>query len=222
MTKTDAAFHTLRAAIEDGTYPPGEHLRLSRLTAELGMSLTPIREALRLLQAEGLVTHSDHRGTIVAEVSPEGAAEVFALRTALEPLGAELAAKRDDAAAIAAIRTAQDTLAAAAAAGRTTDAARLNADWHRTVYTAGGSTHLEQFVARLWQAVPVTALWLSRRTEQSIEQHEQVTVAIERRDPDAAREAMRRHIELGAAEILEHLEALEERRRATSAADDAR
>jgi DNA-binding GntR family transcriptional regulator len=208
MTKTEKAFVTLRSAIEDGTYRPGEHLRLARLVTDLDMSPTPIREALRLLQAEGLVEHHPHRGMLVAQYSPESAAEVYRLRVLLEPLAARLAVDRATPEEVAEVRRRHDELVAAVEDGSRTDAAERNADWHRAIYAASRSRFLEEFIARLWQALPVRAMWLSRRAERSLAQHRRIMEAIEAGDGAGAEEAMRRHIELGGAHTVEHLRTL--------------
>ncbi len=70
-TKTELALQVLRDRIRTGELEPGQRLRLNDLTAELGMSPTPIREALRLLQADGLVDYRPHQGIVVAELSLE-------------------------------------------------------------------------------------------------------------------------------------------------------
>lgn len=208
MTKTEAAFRSLREAIEDGRYRPGEHLRVARLMQDLDMSPTPIREALRLLQAEGMVEHHPHRGMVVAEYSPESAEEVYRLRVVLEPMATELAVERAGPEQVAAIRAHHDALVAAVRDDRSTDVAELNAEWHGAIYAACGSRHLEDFIARLWQAIPVRAIWLTRRASRSLEQHEAIMAAIERGDAAAARDAMRAHIELGASSTVEHLRTL--------------
>lgn len=208
MTKTETAFVALRAAIEDGAYRPGEHLRLARLVHDLDMSPTPIREALRLLQAEGLVEHHPHQGMVVAEYSAESAEEVYRLRVLLEPLAAELAVARATPDEISEIRRRHDDLVAAVRDGSRTDAAERNADWHRAIYAASGSRHLQDFIARLWHAIPVRAIWLTRRAERSLDQHARIMDAIEAGDGAAAREAMHRHIQVGGAETIDHLRAL--------------
>jgi DNA-binding GntR family transcriptional regulator len=208
VTKTEAAFAALRVAIEQGRYHPGEHLRVARLVEELRMSPTPIREALRLLQSEGLVVHHSHRGTTVAEFSPDDAVEVYRLRSMLEPLAAELAATQATPEQVAEIRRLQDELSVALADPHRTDAAQLNAAWHKAISTAGGSRHLQEFIARLWQAIPVRAIWLTGRAGASLAQHEKVTRAIEAHDPVAALTGMREHIEHGASTTVAHLRTL--------------
>ncbi len=212
MTKTDTAFVVLRAAIEDGSYRPGEHLRLAGLVQDLDMSPTPIREALRLLQAEGLVQHHPHRGMVVAEYSVADAEEVYRLRVALEPLATELAVERASAEEVAGIRRVHDDLRAAVRDRSRTDVAERNADWHRAIYAVSRSRHLQEFIGRLWQTIPVRALWLTRRAKRSLDQHALIMAAIEAGDAAAARDAMRAHIEVGGAETVEHLRALEDER----------
>jgi DNA-binding GntR family transcriptional regulator len=205
LTKTEAAFRALRDAIEEGRLKPGEHLPVKRLMDELAMSPTPIREALRLLQAEGLVVHHAHRGVVVAEYSPESAEEVYRLRAVLEPLATELAVERATDEQIAAMRRLHDELHAALADDRRTDVAERNAAWHHAVYAASGSRYLQEFIGRLWTAIPVRAIWLTRRAAQSMRQHDRIMAAIEQRDARRARDLMREHIEVGAESTVEHL-----------------
>lgn len=212
MTKTEAAFHTLRTAIEDGRFKPGEPLPLPRLLEELDMSPTPIREALRLLQAQGLVEHEPHRGVVVATYTPESAEEIYRLRVLLEPLATELAVERATAEQVAHIRALHDELARAVHDDESrTDFAELNARWHRTIYEASESRHLQEFIARLWTAIPVQAIWLTRRARSSCEQHEAITEAIERRAAQEAGELMRLHVLHGASTTTEHLRRLGQR-----------
>ncbi len=205
VTKTEAAFRALRQAIEDGRYQPGEHLRVQRLVEDLRMSPTPIREALRMLQSEGLVVHHAHRGTTVAEYSPEDAAQVYDLRVVLEPMAARLAAERVTDEQLAELRRLHTELGGAIADSHHSSAAELNVLWHRAVYSACGSRYLQEFISRLWQAMPGRAIWLTSRASMSLEQHERITVALERRDPDAAFACMREHIELGATSTVAHM-----------------
>lgn len=208
VTKTEAAFRALRREIEAGGYHPGEHLRVQRLVEELEMSPTPIREALRMLQAEGLVTHHAHRGITVAEFSPEDAAEVYSLRVVLEPMAAQRAAIEISDEELGELRRLHTELGAAIADAHASSAAELNMRWHRTIYAASNSRYLQEFISRLWQALPGRAIWLSDRAERSHDQHEAVTQALEQRDPEAARQRMREHIELGATSTIEHLRSI--------------
>lgn len=208
ITKTEAAFRALRQAIENGEYLPGEHLRVARLVGELRMSPTPIREALRLLQSEGLVVHHVHRGMAVAKYSPDDAVEIYALRAVLEPMAAGFAAARATPEQTRELRRLHVELGAAVADPNRTDAAELNAAWHRAISNASESHYVQEFIARLWQAIPVRAVWLTGRATLSLSQHEAVTRAIEAGHSEAARAAMLEHIEIGAVSTIEHLRIL--------------
>lgn len=85
---------SLRQAIRDGVFKPGERLMEIPLAEELGVSRTPVREAIRKLELEGFVVMLPHRGTYVADISLKDIAQVFEIRTALEELAAALAAER--------------------------------------------------------------------------------------------------------------------------------
>jgi DNA-binding GntR family transcriptional regulator len=197
LTKTAAAFQALRSGIETGRLRPGERLRISSLISGLGMSPTPIREALRLLQAEGLVAHEPHRGMVVRLYVSEEVDELYNLRILLEPAATERAVERATPSEMKEIKRIHRRLMSAVNSPSATDSAQLNATWHRAIYSASGSQYLIQFIMRLWAAMPVEAVWLSSHGRMSIDEHQAVMDAIERHDPKAAAAAMKRHITRG-------------------------
>ena len=91
---SEVVSETLRQAIQDGTLKPGERLMEIPLAEELGVSRTPIREAIRKLELEGFVVMVPRRGTYVANISLKDITQVFEIRSALEELAAGLAAER--------------------------------------------------------------------------------------------------------------------------------
>ncbi|MCA3423086.1 MAG: GntR family transcriptional regulator [Roseomonas sp.] len=93
-TAWEQAYLTLRRCLADGTYPPGAHLREEDLATQLGVSRTPIREALRRLDAEGWLRVVPNQGAFAAEWSLPEMIEIFDLRAMLESHAAEHAAKR--------------------------------------------------------------------------------------------------------------------------------
>src|SRR5690348_4749364 len=94
LTKTEIALQVLRERLRSGDLAPGARLRVEELANDLEMSPTPVREALRLLQADGLVDYRAHHGIVVSELTPEEIQDLFRLRTVLEPLAVELAVPR--------------------------------------------------------------------------------------------------------------------------------
>jgi DNA-binding GntR family transcriptional regulator len=195
MTKTDAAYHEVRLAIESGKLQPGSRLLIADLEELLGMSPTPIREALRLLQRDGLVEHTPHYGTVVASFTDgEALAENHRIRRALEPLATELAAERATPQELARIRKIHEQFKRAVAleaAGR--KAPRLNAEWHAAIYAASHSPQLIEFIDRLWTLRGRTK-WISTHSPRSVSEHEQVLKQLEARNAAEAGRLMREHL----------------------------
>ena len=91
-TTPDGVYRVLRAAILDGTVPPGGQMREAHIAADLGISRSPLREALTKLEEEGLIVKIPFRGAFVAEVSARDIAEITSIRLLVEPYAAELSA----------------------------------------------------------------------------------------------------------------------------------
>jgi len=91
-TTPDGVYSVLRTAILDGTVPPGGQLRETHIAADLGISRSPLREALTRLEEEGLVVKIPFRGSFVVEVSARDVAEIASIRLLVEPYAAELSA----------------------------------------------------------------------------------------------------------------------------------
>lgn len=201
VTKTDAAYGTIRSAIESGEFLPGDRVSAQTLAESFGMSSTPIREAIRLLQSEGLIGISPHQGAVVASFARDELQEVYRLRAALEPIAAGLAAQRANNEQLAELRRIHHLLNEVAGANPGThDAVALNAQWHKVLAQASGSRLLEEFVVRLWSALPVQSLWSSSRALQSISEHQAVMDALGRGDSKRSMTLMKRHLSNARAE----------------------
>jgi DNA-binding GntR family transcriptional regulator len=199
-TKTELALQVLRDRIRTGALEPGRRLRLNELTAELGMSPTPIREALRLLQADGLVTYRPHQGIVVAELSEPQTAEVIRLRCLLEGSAVELAVALLTPARLRELERLHQRFLAAIATGRGREIVTVNEAWHHALYEASGSPLLIEFIRRLWDVYPWRTMWvLPGRAEQSAREHEEIMEALRAGDGAAAAERLRAHITSGLA-----------------------
>lgn len=205
QTKTELALQSLREKIRSGQLRPGERLRVDELTRELGMSPTPIREALRLLQADRLVDYRAHHGIAVAEISAETTAEVYHLRALLEPLAVELAVPRLTDKDLEELERLHERHASAPTSkGRAVS--DRNRAWHWAIYEASGWPILNDLARQLWEAFPWRTMWaLPGRTSLSLEQHEAVMEAIRARDAALAAERMREHITSGCETLVAHL-----------------
>jgi DNA-binding GntR family transcriptional regulator len=215
MTKMDIAVRELRERILSGQLQPGERLRVETLTDELGMSPTPIREALRLLQADHLVQYSPHQKIVVAELSMPEVGEIYQLRAELESFATELAVTRLLEQGLDDLEKAHAEWLRAAKAGRGGKVADSNIIWHWIIYHAAGSTLLDDFIRRLWEAFPWRTQALSGVRESSIAEHEAIMVAIRAGDSTLARSRMREHVANGQRSLFAAL-----RRRADAASDE--
>lgn len=197
VTKTDAAFEELRREIYAGELKTGQPLLVRELTERLGLSPTPIREALRLLQAAGLVTHQPHHMMVVRTASVAQDEDIFALRQELEPLAAAKAAERASAAERHSIGEHRDRMVELAAAPvgdqrhlEELRAAQLN--MMRSIHGAAASPLLLEFIDRLWSSLPAGRPWC--QWEELVEDQSALVDAILEADPDQAAQRMRRYL----------------------------
>lgn len=196
----DIVCDELRTQIIAGDYPPGAHLVEDRLAKELGVSRNPVREALRVLQAEGFIDMIPRRGAVVATLSDVEVRDIFDVRMALERLAAQLAARRADKEDVDELRR---ILAEAEAALSQDDAAaltELNAEFHEQVLIVSGNGYLRDVMLQLRGRMK----WIFSRTagsprgQHSLDEHVQLADAIERGDEDAAAELALRHVRAAA------------------------
>jgi DNA-binding GntR family transcriptional regulator len=194
---SDQIAQVLRTRIFRRELRPGTRLIEFDVCSELGVSRAPLREALLLLEREGLVEIRPHRGAIVVQVSEEDLPEITELRTLLEVMAARKAAERGDGASIKEMRLALDRLTDAAANGDSVEAALAHVEFHRAVGRASGYRRLSAFVDQL------TAQSLALRAYAELPQgllrelaamHEPLLAAIEAGDSDAAGKIMDDHV----------------------------
>jgi DNA-binding GntR family transcriptional regulator len=201
----DVARH-VRRRIFDGTYPAGEYLRLDQLAVELGISVTPVREALLNLRAEGLLEQHPRRGFMVLAVTARDLADVARVQAFI---GGELAARaavQITAEQLTALKGIQDELERAYEQSELDRMVRLNHDFHRTINVAGDSPKLTQFMSGITRYAPESVFpTLTGWPRQSIRDHRAVIAALEARDPELARAAMAEHFNVGVAPLTEHL-----------------
>lgn len=201
MTETvDRAYAALRDRIFSGELRAGDRLKERDVCADLKISRTPVREALRRLQADGLVDIEPRRGGIVAGISASEIDEVYSLGILLESFAARLAAQRASAADLDRLRgiigTMDETLAGETARTRHRYL-ELDSELHRLIVTMAANRRLSAAVQQIVSTpVLVQAFTHYSQTdlERSLEQHRNIVAALAARDPDWAESAMRAHI----------------------------
>lgn len=208
----DIVCDELRVQIINGQYAPGEHLVEDKLARELGVSRNPVREALRVLQAEGFIDMIPRRGAVVVTLSDLEVRDIFDVRMALERLAAQLAARRADQQDVDELRRILGE--AEAALGRDDSAAltELNAEFHEQVLVVSGNGYLRDVMLQLRGRMK----WIFSRTagsprgQHSLDEHVQLADAIERRDEEAAAELALRHVQAAAESYWQAREVVEE------------
>jgi DNA-binding GntR family transcriptional regulator len=196
VSKTDMVAALIREQIITGELPAGEQLRQRDLAQRFQVSQTPVREAMRRLESEGLVIGDTHRGFTVVEPDDGPAEENFQIRAALESLGASLAARKIDAAGLARLGGLNDQMRMIGDDPGGPGGPRyagLNREFHFTVYEYARSPLLLSLMRLLWASlhgVPKVA----RTHAESARQHDEILAALRAGDPAAAAAGTYRHI----------------------------
>lgn len=202
VTKLDLVERLLIREIASGEIAPGEPLRQLELADRLGISATPVREALRRLEVQGLVVRQPHRGVRVAEVEPEEMAELYIIRASLEGLAVEHAVPHLTPKDIRALEHIHERLEAGRAKGALKSLRKLNYDFHTRLYRLSELPRLTRIIDSLWPLFPWDSIWaVPGRADSSAMEHQEILNALKEGDAVAAGAAMRRHIESGAVQL---------------------
>ena len=184
--------------IVSGELPAGTRLRQQQLADQLGVSPTPVREAMRSLTSEGWLRSIPHVGVSVAEINFDGLDEIYRLRTMAEGYLAEEAAKHATPAVIDQLRALNGEFGNAYLQGRIIDARRLNYEFHLLVWEAAKLPVTLRVVNELWAKFPLHGLGqVEGRGERTIREHDVLIEALAHNDPKYAGEALTSHIGSG-------------------------
>ncbi|MYT74871.1 MULTISPECIES: GntR family transcriptional regulator [unclassified Streptomyces] len=201
--ESDRVMRTLRDQIIEGTRAPGSRLVEREIAQELGVSRLPVRDALRDLAGEGLVTPRPRTWAVVREFTPADIADLGEVRSALEVLGFRLAAQRRTRAGLARLRADLDAELDAAAQGDGTRARNAAADFHETVTDLADNALLSE----LNQTLRSRMRWLLGQHDDFgavAGEHEELYRAIEARDVGRVEELTERHLATSEVEAVAH------------------
>jgi DNA-binding GntR family transcriptional regulator len=211
LTKRDFAYQTLRDAIMRCELQPGEKLVIDDLARRLNVSIIPIREAIQLLQSEGLVVTVPHAGSTVAPVSRESVQDVFTVLEALETVATRLVAERGDPGELDGLDALVREMDRAVAQKRYAQWASLNTRFHRTIGAAPRLELLREMTER------VVARWdrishfyfkgvLVRRVDGAQAEHRAILAAMRARDLPALERLVRQHNRSALAAYLRYMD----------------
>ncbi len=193
----DVVFNTLRRAILKGELKPGERLLEVKLAKKLGVSRTPIREAIRKLELEGLVRMIPRRGAEVAEITEKSLLDVMEVRKALEELCVELACERITEEELAQLKEAAEEFKEIVTSKDITRIAEKDVHFHDLIYRATDNEKLIQLLNNLReQMYRYRVEYLKSDTVylQLIAEHQEIINDLENRSPEAAKRIMGSHI----------------------------
>jgi DNA-binding GntR family transcriptional regulator len=190
-SKTELVIAALRELILAGEFAPGTALRQRDIAVRLRVSPTPVREALRRLESEGLVQIDQHRGATVTESALGPMEENTLIRSALESLAVELAARRITEAEAQRIEGINTRIAALSDDDE--QYGELNRDFHFAIYEAAGSPVLVSLMRLLWRSMP-DGPKVIRSHNASADEHSELIAALRAGDGTRASEVIRRHI----------------------------
>ena len=195
IPRGEQVYRRLREAIQSGELAPGTRLREVDLAEWLGLSRTPVREALGRLESDGLVATDTHRGMIIAELDHQMVTELYVMREVLEGTAAGLAARH---ASDVEIATLQELVRKDRAIGSDPAAlANNNRMFHDTLYRSAHNRYLLKTLSTLRASMALlgqTTLALPERAATAIDEHEAILAALKSRDAAAAEAAARAHI----------------------------
>lgn len=232
MSTVEHIAGAIQAQVLSGVMPVGTRLRQEALASEFGVSRTPVREALRQLQATGLVELLPNRGAVVRGPSAREIREAYEVRAELEGLAAELAAVRISDRDLVRLQEAQ-TLFRKSVTALIARRARRPAPWkdesvwvrandlfHQTILDAAANGRLSETIADLHRSFPRNLTWTalsqsSRLLEENVEQHERILEAIERRASAEARRRMIEHVSKAGELVTLHFEHADSEQEAT-------
>lgn len=200
-TKSAFVYSQIREAILTGKLLPDQRLRLTELAAKYKLSPMPVREALRMLQRDGLITMEDHRGATVAHLSWRRAAEFVEVRTLLEVHAALKALPNHGDKSIRVLRTIVETMKKPEVMADSDKFTRLNRDFHIELYRPGPNSVLKQEIDDLWDHVwrvrKLSIFSIDRtRVGGANEEHERIVDAVSNGDAMTLELAMAYHREL--------------------------
>ena len=193
----DEVFASLRNAILDGRFHPGERLVEKNLAQTLSISRTPIREALRKLELEGLVSHEPRRGVVVVGVSQDDAIEIYAIRATLEGLAARLAANRRTDNEVAQLKHLLNSMEESVQSRNFPELVPVHIMFHQSFTAASKCARLCQMISSLWDYVrsfEQSSYSFPARLQSACDEHRKIVDAIERKDEQQAESAAKTHI----------------------------
>ena len=208
LTLRSSVFETLRSAILRGYFEPGEHLTEINLAEILGVSRTPVREALQILEREKLVTILPRRGAVVADISEENLKDEMEIRAALDTLAVCKAVSRITPEQLEEMERIARSFAMHCRKGETEQCAGEDERFHQIITDAADNkrlSYLMEIVREQLYRYRLESLKEPAEYPNLVREHEEILQALRERDPEKGKEAVKRHISRQCRVILHNL-----------------
>ena len=194
---TAKVFQQIKNSILQGTYKAGDSLVETKLAQELGVSRTPVREAIRLLEYEGLVVNTPNKGTVVQGITVQDIKDIYTIRTLIEGLAARWAVQKITAEEFMQLEETLELMEFYTSKNDLDRVAKLDTKFHEIVYRAAKSKPLWQILMNfhdLAQKARTSSITTSGRIERTLEEHRKIVKAFKDKDAEAAESAMTDHV----------------------------
>jgi len=197
----------LRQAILSGFYQPGERLKQEKLADELSVSRMPVREALRQLEDEGLITWERHKGAVVKEITAEDLAEIYALRAELEPLALRRSFHRITEADLEHMQQLIYDMDEAIREDEMELYCRLNFDFHRLLLSRSPWQRLQSIIKQIWNGIPLKApTFVPGQAPRSHQDHREMVKYIREAELEKCCQVLRKHITVSGEQLVAYLQ----------------
>jgi DNA-binding GntR family transcriptional regulator len=205
-SRGEHAYRQLRDAIQAGQLKPGERMMEIELAGWLRMSRTPVRDALRRLESEGMLAHEPRSGLVVARLDRQAVMELYTMLEVLEGTAARLCARH--ASDMEVLELLELVKVEQQLQGNFEELARHNRRFHETVHRGAHNRYLEKSLYVVTDSMGLlgkSQMLLPQRAKAARSEHAEITRAIEKHDPDAAEDAARRHVRAAQRERMKQL-----------------
>jgi DNA-binding GntR family transcriptional regulator len=205
----DEIANQLRDMIVEGDLKPGQKVPEPELCQRFGVSRTPLREALKVLAAEGIVQLLPNRGAVIAKITDEEIDQIFPIMGALEALAGELACERISEEELKKLRRLHKTMVGHCRRSEWLPYSKLNRAIHEGIFAAAGNASLsalyQQLIVRI-HAIRFVAKKSSEQWRQAVDEHEQMMAALDRRDGKKLAAVMKLHLRNKAEMVKEAMQ----------------
>lgn len=205
-SRSEHAYRSLRDAIQQGQFASGHRIMEVEVAAWLNLSRTPVRDAIRRLEGEGILEHEPRNGLVVARLDRQAVMELYVMREVLEGTAARLCARHASDMEVQALLDLVERESRLVAGNE--EVARHNRRFHDAIHRGAHNRYLEKSLAAvndsMW-LLGTPLMLLPGRAQTAAAEHAQLAEAIRRRDPDAAEAAARAHVRAAQRERLKRL-----------------